>query len=249
MMIIRPHDTKACRSFRAHTLLLSTLLLVALALAGCKTNRGHSKGNPIAQSNEDSVDYGTAAAVKRGADTGTSPQDFDAPRDNQDELEPGICRMGSDFRVIRGEQASPSSCRDICDRLMDCMSFTYIAGSAEDDAARCELKHSVPPPVEDDPSAPLGCVSWVNPRAERQLALLAEQGFELNSERPGESLREFALDRPDPALCQTACRNLEDCAAFTYFRPENTDGKAHCALKTQALPPAEERDCCISGLK
>lgn len=196
-------------------------------------------------------------------DTESSPAPGSRPRSATTslDLEPGVCRPGAVFRTIRGADATPQSCAQICDRLMDCMSFTYLNGRATpgqdaaepgaDKGARCELKFAVPDATADDATNPLGCVSWVNPRARKQIAVYESEGFELRTNRPGGDFRSVTLDKADPRLCQKACQNLIECKAFTYERHINPAGDTTgvCHLKNEVPAAAPDQDCCISGLK
>lgn len=194
-------------------------------------------------------------------DSETDPAPGSRPRSASTtwDLEPGICRHGAVFRTIRGSGATPQLCANICDRLMDCMAFTYMDKRAlpdadtavADEGARCELKLAVPDPTPDDADHPLGCVSWVNPRARKQIAVYESEGFELRTNRPGADFRSIVLDKADPRLCQKACQNLIDCKAFTYERSTNDfqDTVGVCHLKDEVPEAIHDQDCCISGVK
>ncbi len=75
------------------------------------------------------------------------------------------------------------------------------------------------------------------------------QGLEPNSDRPGADLRSFALSRPDPRLCQSACRADAECKSFSYRKPQRLGrSPAMCTLKSEE-PQRVANKCCISGLK
>jgi hypothetical protein len=166
-----------------------------------------------------------------------------APRDAPG-LEYKSARPGYDYREVALDSPDPVACQQICDGQMRCMAFTYVGPDA-DKGPRCRLKHSIPDRVAGQDC----CVSGVNPRAKRRLAQLEEQGFELDTDRPGASFRSFEMDRPEPAACQRACQNLIECKAFTYVRPGHKDDNAHCQLKNEVTDKVADQDCCISGLK
>lgn len=224
-----------------------SLGILALSFAvGCQTPVYSEISDP------EDADPDRAKRAKRALPIPAS--DKNAPQSaplsaNESGMEAGTCRPASTFRSITGEAANPNACRDICRNLMNCMAFTYMAEPAPGEGARCDLKHSIPDAVADSEASPQGCVSWVNPRASAQLARMEAEGLEMRSVRPGENLREFEMDQPDPALCKKACENLMDCAAFTYTRPGYDGEQARCALKTQAEAPITDQDCCISGTK
>jgi hypothetical protein len=159
-------------------------------------------------------------------------------------LEQNVARPGGDYREIAMDSPDPVACQEFCDKQMRCMAFTYVAPTA-DEGPRCRLKHSIPGKVENQDC----CISGVNPRAKRRLAQLEEQGFELDTDRPGANFRSFEMDRPEPAVCQEACQNLIECEAFTYVRPGHRGDNAHCQLKTMATDKVTDQDCCISGVK
>jgi|SRR5690554_4737819 len=214
--------------------------IVALCFAvGCQSG-GYSE---ITTGENTAPQRGTTPRPIKQTTYDTAP----AANENEAALEGGVCRPGSTFRTITGEAAQPQACREICRNLMDCMAFTFMSSPTE--TTHCELKHSVPEAMTGPESDPKGCVSWVNPRASARIAQLEAQRFELRSQRPGENLREFAMDQADPALCQKACDNLRDCQAFTYTRPGYDGEQARCALKTEVQAPVADQDCCISGLK
>ena len=74
-----------------------------------------------------------------------------------------------------------------------------------------------------------------------------EMGYELNIDRPGMDIGATPLASPDPALCQALCAETPGCKAWTYVQPGVQDTGAVCWTKFD-LPPAQESDCCISGV-
>lgn len=226
---------------RWRPLLLTALLLAASALVatGCQTaDAGTSKVSAMGQTKEPAG----KEPVPESADTPAEAADR-APKVAG--LEEATCRPGADYRTVTLDEDDPAVCKDICEKQMNCMAFTYRAGSSPGEKATCHLKRWITDKVTDKPE----CVSWVNPRAERRLGQLREQGFELKTRRPGADFRDFAMDRAEPQQCQEACSNLKDCQAFTYVHPGYEGDKAHCYLKKAAPEPVADQECCISGLK
>ncbi len=214
-------------------------LLLLWGATGCQTpNQGTSEVTSVGQSEHPG---GTEPVPHPGESAANAP----AHAPGGASLEHDTCRPGADYRVISLDSDDPSQCVQICSAQMRCMALTYRAPARAGDRPQCHLKHSIP----DKVTGHTGCVSWVNPRAQRRLALLQKQGFELDTRRPGADFRDFAMDQADPALCQKACQNLRDCKAFTYVRPGQEGDKAHCYLKSDAPKPVSGQDCCISGLK
>ncbi|HET7844951.1 MAG TPA: PAN domain-containing protein [Xanthomonadales bacterium] len=67
-------------------------------------------------------------------------------------------------------------------------------------------------------------------------------------DRPGGDYRDFDLDRADPELCRTACRDDAECRAYTYVAPGVQGDAARCWLKSPA-PDPEPNECCTSGAR
>lgn len=74
------------------------------------------------------------------------------------------------------------------------------------------------------------------------------QDFEVGFDRPGADFHDLDLARPDPALCQAACRKDSRCLAWTYLAPGGSGEKAHCWLKGE-IPDPVENEQCTSGLR
>ena len=74
-------------------------------------------------------------------------------------------------------------------------------------------------------------------------------GFEANTDRQGSDYRRFEVPSDDPQLCRQQCLAESDkCHAWTYVRPETTQGpKPWCWLKSSAPAPKTAK-CCISGV-
>ena len=74
-------------------------------------------------------------------------------------------------------------------------------------------------------------------------AELKAKGMEPNTNRWGMDYRDFILKTGDPALCQQACQQEQQCQAWTYVKQER-----HCWLKSGEAPAGHD-SCCVSGLK
>ncbi|MBI4889369.1 MAG: PAN domain-containing protein [Acidobacteria bacterium] len=77
---------------------------------------------------------------------------------------------------------------------------------------------------------------------------LSAQQLERNTDRTGGDYKDFALTRPDPALCRAACLKEGDCRAWTYGKPGFAGDAAHCWLKNE-VPDPTPNTCCVSGVK
>ena len=64
---------------------------------------------------------------------------------------------------------------------------------------------------------------------------------------PGMFDMPILLDRASPETCQSLCRGIGQCRAWTYVLPGFQGPEARCWLK-EAVPPPIEDDCCISGI-
>lgn len=72
--------------------------------------------------------------------------------------------------------------------------------------------------------------------------------MEPGMDRPGSDYRDFDLDAPDAELCRAACRDDDECRAYTYVAPGVQGEKARCWLKNPA-PDPEGNECCTSGAR
>jgi hypothetical protein len=71
---------------------------------------------------------------------------------------------------------------------------------------------------------------------------------EVDTDRPGGDYRNFALDRPRPNRCISACNNEQRCEAYTYVPPGVQGPDARCWLK-DTVPDARTESGMISGVK
>jgi hypothetical protein len=75
-----------------------------------------------------------------------------------------------------------------------------------------------------------------------------------NIDLPGSDIFHFPLDAPPPGMfdlrqqnCSQACWQNKICVAWTYVRPNTTQGqKGNCWLKN-SVPPKKSSNCCVSG--
>lgn len=75
------------------------------------------------------------------------------------------------------------------------------------------------------------------------------RGMEWNVDRMGLDYRNFDLPRADPGLCEEECAADPKCKAWTYVKPNTTQGpRPRCWLK-HSVPAPRESDCCVSGVK
>jgi hypothetical protein len=142
-------------------------------------------------------------------------------------------RPGNDFANFDLPSEHPSICRDACDRDTRCKAWSYVKPGIQGPRPRCWLKHSESPPLSNN-----CCISDVGRVRE----------VELNTDRPGNDIRNFDLPAPDPNLCRGECLMDQKCVAYTYVKPGIQGPNARCWLKNPT-PPAFENTCCISGGK
>src|ERR1700757_2630696 len=73
--------------------------------------------------------------------------------------------------------------------------------------------------------------------------------MEFDIDRPGQDFQNFDLQSADPSLCQDACSQNPQCKAWTYVKPNTTQGpNPRCWLKSD-VPPTTPNSCCVSGVK
>ncbi len=75
-----------------------------------------------------------------------------------------------------------------------------------------------------------------------------EVSFVEDLERQGSVYKVLRDVEQDPELCRQACAEDDQCRAFTYYRPPEPEGQAHCWLQ-DTLVPAWASKCCVSGIK
>src|SRR3954453_16565970 len=76
-------------------------------------------------------------------------------------------------------------------------------------------------------------------------ALGANEGFQPNTDRPGNDFVNLAIT--DAESCQEACRTNERCRAWAWVKPNIMGPKARCFLKSPA-PAVRANRSCTSGV-
>lgn len=94
----------------------------------------------------------------------------------------------------------------------------------------------------------LVCAWAASSGAQEAADVVPAMSMEEDTDRPGANFRNFRLDEPRPEVCRTACAADVRCRAYTYVKPGFEGPKARCWLK-HGVPPTEEDDCCISGVR
>jgi len=147
----------------------------------------------------------------------------------------GIDRPGSDYRSFEMPQPDPGACQAICAREGPCRAWTFVRPGVQGPRARCWLKTSIPEPHDD------GCCTSGVERA--------GESYQEGIDRPGMNIDSKALPRPEPALCEAACRKRADCRAWTYVHPgfRGPQSPPECWLKG-TVPRSEPNGYCISGV-
>ena len=73
-------------------------------------------------------------------------------------------------------------------------------------------------------------------------------GREDGINRPGGDFRNFDQAVADPAICEAACAADNRCRAWTWVRPGLQGPNSRCWLK-HTVPPAQQSNCCVSGIR
>jgi hypothetical protein len=77
---------------------------------------------------------------------------------------------------------------------------------------------------------------------------IAQQPTEHNIDRPGLDYDNFDMRVNNPDLCKQACFADIKCKAWTFVKPNTTQGpKPRCWLKTE-VPQQVNNTCCDSGI-
>ncbi len=152
-----------------------------------------------------------------------------------------IDRPGSDYKNFNLPQPNAALCRNACTKEAKCKSWTYVKpNTTQGPNPRCWLKHAVPKPRKNN-----CCVSGV--KKKRVPATFV--GAELNIDRPGFDYKNFNLPKRNAALCRNACAKEAKCKAWTYVKPNTTQGpNPRCWLK-HTVPKPRKNNCCVSGVK
>jgi len=123
-------------------------------------------------------------------------------------------------------------CSAACWQNKACLAWTYVKpNTIQGPKGNCWLKNSVPAKKTNS-----CCISGTI--------------GEVNIDRPGGDYTHFdnvmGLEAT-PQLCQSICLGQAQCKAWTFVRPNTTQGpKGVCWLKG-SVPPAVSNNCCISG--
>jgi hypothetical protein len=147
-------------------------------------------------------------------------------------------RQGHDYKDFDLAADDPQLCRDACRGDPACKAWTYVKPNAgQGFAPRCWLKNAVPAKKSDT-----CCVSGVRASAQPPIV-------DWNFDRPGNDYKKFDLPADDPLLCLNACAGEPQCKAWTYVKPNSTQGFApRCWLK-DTVPARVADACCASGVK
>ena len=124
------------------------------------------------------------------------------------------------------------SCSQACWQNKSCVAWTYVRpNSIQGPKGNCYLKNSVPAKKSST-----CCVSGTL--------------GEVNTDRPGNDYTHFDNVmgvEVTPQLCQTICQSQAKCKAWTFVKPNTTQGpKGVCWLK-DSIPSPNQNSCCISG--
>lgn len=163
-----------------------------------------------------------------------------SPALSEDTVETGVNRPGGDYKDFEMEPsiAGFAPCQSKCQSEPDCRAWTFVRAGVQGPNAHCWLKNTVPAAVNSE-----CCTSGLSGDV---------AGIEYDTNRVGKDYRDFPIGTPDlrtqpELICRDACQKEGDhCRAWTYVRPDQPGGKAHCWLKT-ASPPPQADSCCISG--
>jgi len=152
----------------------------------------------------------------------------------------GFDRPGGDYARFPVRSGDPAACATRCERDSRCRAWSFSYPATAGASAICWLKAEVAP-REENPC----CVSGV-----AGVGVIAPRGpdFEFAIDRFGGDYRSFDIAAdPNGATCAAACKEDEQCRAWTYVRPGYHGAAARCFLKS-ALTRPSRKPCCISGV-
>jgi hypothetical protein len=70
---------------------------------------------------------------------------------------------------------------------------------------------------------------------------------EPNVDRTGNDYKSFKPSAPDFHQCQRACTQDNNCAAWTYVKPDSGFSNANTCYLKNPIPAAHNNKCCVSG--
>lgn len=157
------------------------------------------------------------------------------------ELTRNIDLPGSDITSfeLKGFPPSPQlifdlreyDCANACENNTKCVAWTYVVPKERQNPGTCWLKHSVPE-KKSDPCCVSGSIG------------------DGNTDRPGGDYTHFDNVmgiEVTPQLCKSICASQDKCEAWTFVKPNTSQGpKGVCWLKDTVSPPVAN-NCCISG--
>lgn len=129
----------------------------------------------------------------------------------------------------------PIRCEEACKADRRCLAWTWVRPGIQGPSGMCWLKNGAPTAVSDR-----CCISGVKAPTGK---------MEVSVDRPGQDYQNFTLPSPNPRLCENACYDDRQCQAWTYVKPNTTQGAdPRCWLKNR-IPRPVSNSCCISGAK
>ena len=148
-------------------------------------------------------------------------------------LEVNTDRPGLDYSNFDLSAADPTICEKNCNNDPMCKAFTYVkTNTMQGLKPRCWLKTDAPSPVPSN-----CCISGV----------MESTSLSIDIDRPGMDYYNNII-LADPKSCRDLCIADGHCKAWTYVKPNTTQGpKARCWLKA-GVPLSLTNTCCISGV-
>jgi predicted phosphoadenosine phosphosulfate sulfurtransferase len=152
-------------------------------------------------------------------------------------FEPNTDRQGMDIRDF-DLPSNSKLCYNACQEDQRCRSFTFKKAPDNHSPAHCWLKNGIPGARYDQ-----CCVSGI---VRPNVAAPRPANYEPNTNRMGLDFRNFDIPS-NSQLCYNACRDDQQCRAFTFVKSPGNGAPAHCWLKS-GIPEAKYDQCCVSGV-
>jgi PAN domain len=152
----------------------------------------------------------------------------------------GFDRPGGDYDKFVVKSADPDECSSRCERDARCRAWSFSYPRTTQVEAVCWLKNRVTPRAQNP-----CCVSGVRGAGVNGPVT---KDVEFGIDRAGGDYKTFDT-QPDNsgAACAAACKNDQQCRAWTYTRPGYQGAAAHCYLKAKVTIP-RHKPCCLSGV-
>ena len=177
--------------------------------------------------------------------------------------------LGNNYLDFNLSSPAPELCRSACEADDICSGWTYVKPESGGKKAWCWLKtgvvnfrvvsdccvsgivrsDSTPPKIIFEGEKIKIVEAAVN-KAWKSTGEFAGKptGPELDTDRPGGDYTRVFMTSDDHLLCESACNEDKQCAAWTFVKPGFQGPRAQCWLKAR-VPDKSSDECCVSGVK